>query len=276
MTTKEAIRAAILREPDTDLHRLALADWIDENEAGHLTCHICGGKGGWMSQYHKAGVEPYWCGCATCDSTGLEPDDAGFRAKGIRWMVANPQNSWVCLCKGSSEVPCRCCKTMGDEIKDIPRRRDGETHYVIRRGMVEEVRLSFAQWYGGECSRCDGGGELIGADRPFEYGVGDKALECPDCNGSGEISAIGPELVRQHPIKNLVILDKRPALTSWNPERWTWFGPHPVTRAPEPDVSRLPGHIWQMIRRVDYPSKAEADKELIRALLIWANNTQPS
>lgn len=38
----------------------------------------------------------------------------------------------------------------------------------------------------GKCERCDGTGEAIGADRPFEWsGPGTYPGPCPECGGTG-------------------------------------------------------------------------------------------
>lgn len=144
MTDGDAIRAAVLTHPGEDTPRLLYADWLQE-QASAVTCHICGGKGGWDSQYHGRGYAPHWCRCATCEGTGLEPDAVGSRAKGMRWMLSSPKNSWVCLCNYSTR-PCNVCVSMGDEVADIPRRTDGETHYVVNRGFVSEVRCTGESW----------------------------------------------------------------------------------------------------------------------------------
>ncbi|WP_439627512.1 TIGR02996 domain-containing protein [Gemmata sp.] len=70
------------------------------------------------------------------------------RAAHIRWAVANPQNSMVCLCgcKGREPNPCETCQLFGDEVAGIPQRTDGESHYVTNRGFVCEVRCSAADW----------------------------------------------------------------------------------------------------------------------------------
>jgi len=45
-----------------------------------------------------------------------------------------------------------------------------------------------------KCGRCDGGGERIGADRPFEFAPNAiEALRCPDCRGAGS-PAITPDV----------------------------------------------------------------------------------
>lgn len=137
MTDGEALRRAVLADPGDDTVRLAYADWLDE-QSNSVTCHICGSNGGWMSQYSNPSV---WRPCATCDGTGFEPDDVGHRARGIRWMCENPQNSWVCLC-WNGEPTCNVCKWMGDGVAGIPRLHNNSTHYVVHRGFVNEIRLT--------------------------------------------------------------------------------------------------------------------------------------
>lgn len=144
MDTGELLLKAVLEYPDEDTPRLAYADWLQE-QASAVTCHICGGKGGWDSIYHGRGHPPHWCRCSTCEGTGLEPDGVGYRVRGIRWMLSSPKNSWVCLCNFGKR-PCNPCEWLGESVADIPRRTDGETHYVVNRGFVSEVRCVAADW----------------------------------------------------------------------------------------------------------------------------------
>lgn len=67
----------------------------------------------------------------------------------IRWAVGAPQNHVVCLCgcKGRKPNPCEACQLFDDIVSNIPRRTDGESHYVAHRGFVCEVRLSPEDWY---------------------------------------------------------------------------------------------------------------------------------
>lgn len=145
MDTGELLLAAIREHPAEDTPRLEYADWLQEHgPAGVVICHICGGRGGWDSMYHGRASPGYWCRCATCEGSGREPDAVGCRVRGIKWMMENPQNCWVCLCNDGPPGSCNVCKWMGDEAASIPRRTDGNTHYVVHRGFVNEVRLSLA------------------------------------------------------------------------------------------------------------------------------------
>ncbi len=85
----------------------------------------------------------------------LDEKKGGDRGAGIRWMVGNPKESWVCLCgHHGTTAKCTTCVSMGPAVECIPRRGDGESHYVVRRGFVAEVRLTSEAFLGGPCQNC--------------------------------------------------------------------------------------------------------------------------
>jgi uncharacterized protein (TIGR02996 family) len=83
----------------------------------------------------------------------LEDNDQQEKAGYIRWALAHPNVTAVCLCVGLRDR-CFACTLYADQLHSIPRRKDNETHYVIQRGMVEEVRIAHDQW-------CDLGVRLV-------------------------------------------------------------------------------------------------------------------
>lgn len=133
MDTERSLLLAILDEPEDDLRREMYCDFLEE----------------------------------TGDPAKVN------RAEQIRWGLANPKCSWVCLCKRDGrdgvyvERTCSVCDNLPD-LCCIPTRGwadstapafttwgpDGtpttdsrvycnrETHFVARRGFVEEIRVS--------------------------------------------------------------------------------------------------------------------------------------
>ncbi len=113
MNTRSAMLRAILENPACDTARLVMADVLDE-------------------------------------------EGEGERAGHIRWAVRNSHYSAVCLCNPNLKaIPqplrerplCPYCVMMGDEISAIPRRTDGDTHYVMNRGFVCELRVLSADLF---------------------------------------------------------------------------------------------------------------------------------
>ncbi len=143
MSDGDALRRAILAFPNEDAPRLIYADYLDEF-AGSVPCPAC------LLAEPDEGDEPHPADipCPTCRGSRCVPDGRADRAAHIRWACANPQNSVVCLCgcRGQLPNPCETCALFGDEIADIPRRDDGETHYVANRGLVSEVRCGGNVW----------------------------------------------------------------------------------------------------------------------------------
>lgn len=143
----------------------------------------------------------------------LDEQGEAERAEGIRWMLANPNNSWVCLCnlKGPGQI-CPICATVPG-CSWIPKRNPAlvfqESPYVVQRGFVSEVRLTLAAFVGGACPEI----------RHALAGGIDHGAHCLTCNGTGRIEGAA-KLFRMFPIQRMVLTDREPTERSG---LWYWF-----------------------------------------------------
>lgn len=141
---RAALLRAICEHPAEDTPRLVYADWLDEH-AEETACGAC--DFGWLPKTGTpdAGMVSR---CPACRGTGRVSNGYAARAAHIRWAIANPRNSAVCLCgcRWREPNPCEMCRMMGAEVASIPRCPDGGTHYVLNRGFVREVRLTGDSW----------------------------------------------------------------------------------------------------------------------------------
>lgn len=145
MDTDEAgLRRSILENPADDTVRLAYADHLDETDERE-GCGRCPQP----KRYPRINAVVL-LPCLICEGVGTVPGRRARRAAHIRWAVRNPHNSAVCLCgvRPENEIPCEVCRLLGEEVLDIPKRTDGETHYVANRGFVSEIRCTLAGAFG--------------------------------------------------------------------------------------------------------------------------------
>lgn len=179
MNDREALERAILLEPGEDTPRLAYADWLDEHG-----------------------------------------DAAGRRwAESIRWMIARPENSWVCLCAaGKVCTPCRLVPGAGD----IPKRTDrvGETPYVVHRGFVSEWRGTCGQFLGGPCGKCGGRGRVWPGHRAVPTTA---RVPCPDCRGTGTTPGLAAAIFAAHPVRVVRLVGRKPGGAHGPADRAGWY-----------------------------------------------------
>jgi uncharacterized protein (TIGR02996 family) len=166
MTDADAFLRAIIGAPDDDLPRLVYADWLDERGEGERADRIRHGCNNPDARYSCWGDE----------SVGL-----------------------IC-CEAS---PCPLCDDLHGE--GVPWSLLGESRYVVRRGFVAEVTLSWEDWTAHhaailaacpirrvnrrtECKYCIGRGRSTAVEG---------RQPCPTCQGAGKLDGWrGDGLVR--------------------------------------------------------------------------------
>ncbi len=239
MTTNEALLANILANPNDDLPRLVLADWLEENgqaeRAEFIRVSVWGD-----GAPKRAGTEDVsyrqWQQWRTRERELLEKHHrefflppSGFSPTTM--TTSGPQDGSLCWI--ASNEP-------GVLI-----------NFTVRRGFVAEIHCRLADWCGVECRRCRGDGHFLHWDMASD--TTRRGHDCPACSGTGRTPGIGPRLVREHPVERVVLTDREPLPVhlsggyrppSWSPER---FGHR----------NELPGWLLELVRAADMNDVAE-------------------
>lgn len=88
------------------------------------------------------------------------------------------------------------------------------THYLYRRGFVDEIVCPDRWWTGEVCEACDGTGR--------DAGLADDDWSCKACSRTGFVGCHGADLVAAHPVSRVTLTNCRPGLnTSTAGVRWT-------------------------------------------------------
>ncbi len=235
-----AIHAAILREPGCDLHRLAFADYLDEQgdhnraEFIRVQCEIAwlesaaGGEHPNMLNHPNA---LYRQGqCFQCDKTTA----LGVRERDL-WGVVDRAIIPVGFAGHYGFTP------------DAPNIQVA----IFRRGFVDEVRLSCAAFVGERCAMCDGAGSRT---VPGGHGDTDTVL-CAACNpddydrmcgrrhpDAGRTPGLARAIFAAHPVTRVVLVDTTPGhdanVYTWERDR------HNGDRSP----ATLPPDLWEYVQ----------------------------
>jgi uncharacterized protein (TIGR02996 family) len=104
---------------------------------------------------------------------------------------------------------------------------DGKGCVTVRSGFPAELRVSMAEFLGGECERCDRTGQAEtwdGRVPVIRYEV------CPACHGTGRTPGLAEVAAeRWWPITRVVLADREPVLVDGDPAhdefvgRWIWW-----------------------------------------------------
>ncbi len=172
MEVGDAIMARILAEPHEDHHRLAFADWLDENEGGDRAEFI-------RVQVALARTEL---------NARNHRDTADLRHR-ERHLIQESGYGWCDLPgyktdggkKDGTTVAVRYSGRSGVPWQDVG--------LTFRRGFVDEIRLSAAA--------------LLG--RPW---VANSA--CPACDGKGTTPGLARAIFAAHPVTRVVLTDRGP------------------------------------------------------------------
>lgn len=132
---------------------------------------------------------------------------------------------------------------------------------VFRRGFIDEVRCTLAEWYGGDCG--NGCQQLI---RPTssrrQWMVYDSACPdsrwsvCPVCCGTGRIAGVGPTVVACQPVTKVVVTDAAIHQSGGNDTYYVG------------GLGVFPRKYWSRLEGL--PSRAAALAALSAALIAWA------
>lgn len=300
MTTREGLMAATLAAPDDDIPRLVFADWLEENgeadraEFIRVQCEIEKHKPetvnyvrngrykredavrlDWrLVALHDREMQLLWAKHHEYDSANWElwchaeareEDGTPCCANGRGGMSVTPHGS-IGLGEGSNSCVVPFSFTEAGPPYDSHGR---QVVQYFRRGFVSEIRCTFDGWCGERCLTCGGGGH--DPYRVYESNRG----TCPECNGTGLTTGIGPAVVRSHPVKLVVLTDREPESDSFG-WWWNWNG-HGM-------ASSLPDAIWHRVSSIHengvrvgtlYATRELAVAALSAALIQWAKSVTP-
>lgn len=124
----------------------------------------------------------------------------------------------------------------------------------VIKGFVSEIECrALQEWTGVACRKCDGYGRFV------DY-LGGEQPECHRCGGTGRLFYFGRQLVREHPLARVTVLDKEPytdrfvgtpaaahladVVQSTNSSGYWWV--HEATAGRQLDMRRhhLPPFLW--------------------------------
>lgn len=233
-----ALLAAILANPDDNLPRLVLADWLQEHgedERAELiriecemarspdraACDRC--RKAWSRRlFSSYPVEMGWCD--------------NCRTSGPFWPDVERS---LALRRRRVDLRCRWQRPWTDADE-----RAGLNAYSSR-GFVTRVSAPLAVLIGGECDRCL-------RSRHLNWHDG-RVFLCPTCHGTGRTAGVLPALVRREPVELVTVTDLEPPGST----RTRW---------------ELPYDVFAMLKGDCFSSEAEAMDAASAALLAWARS----
>ncbi len=175
--------AAIIADPEEDVHRLAYADWLEEHGEPERGAFI-----------------------------RVQVELACLEVKLLALPVPGPRQLTDCFSALRRRERELLPQTLDrpDWIPDVvllatKETRIGQGHrgaIQFRRGFVARVDCTLADWCGAECGAC--GGDGIGET---DTGGNIQQYHCPDCHGTGCVGGHGPDLVRCCPLEWVTLTD---------------------------------------------------------------------
>ena len=191
MSDYDALLRGVLADPASDLPRLVLADYLEENGQGDR-------------------AEFVRLSCEVASAPACLTPSAGSGGKPCR--ECRPRRKKDCL------PWCESCSRRGDaETRSLALLRTHQPAWtpprvaacVWSRGLAHEVRLTLAQFVGGPCVGCDVG---PGVRRYATHGGDWTEGECNECRGTGRVVGCAEAMFREHPVTRVVLADREPML----------------------------------------------------------------
>lgn len=281
MTTHDALLAAVLAAPNDDLPRLVFADHL-EGELGQPE----------RAEFIRVQVELaklHQKPCSVASGAWIGPLRSG-RGHVAEWPNSPPGRCAMPLNELGGGL-CRKCEAIPrlqrreQELihADAPRPNglkwsaweswlgfnrvrcpDGMNWF--RRGFVSEVRCTLAEWYSGVQCSCG-------------FGL-QQTYDCRRCGGVGRFAAIGPPVVRSHPVTRVVLTDREPSQYTGvgiRGDSWYWctaYGDtmHLADRIPPAIAAFLVGCFRERDGVYQYHTREAAGNALSAALILWAKS----
>lgn len=271
MTDGDNLLRNILKNPEDDIVRLVYADWLDENDqpeyAEFIRTQIELNKGcDWQT---LNGLGYHWCPRCLYSP---DPRSTWQKTYGPDNMVNTCRECSVTRKRNNDLWNAHSGEWFGDKSPaPLPGElgwavnagedgayiravfSGGKGRYVIRRGFVDEVRLSLLSMFGGYCRSCDGVGDDAG--RAEQY------TECTWCKGTGDLAGVAKELFARQPISKVTLIDRVPHRPQWlvpglpeSSEEWLWLKYRDEMWEPQ-DYDHvqqlLPADLWDALQDYD-------------------------
>lgn len=155
-----------------------------------------------------------------------EPGEESHRLVFADWLEERGGEGWAYLIRHGGDAPTVCPEGMSADVCVYPGPAAG-THYtvklaegirgvsfVVRKGFVDEVRLSCSSFCGGPCAWC----RNVEHNYPTEKQAAVYA-HCPDCSGTGTTPGLARAIFAAHPVVSVVCTDKHSENLGYG---WAW------------------------------------------------------
>lgn len=234
MTDEQALLAAVLSNPDEDTPRLVLADWWDDH-GQHDRAEFC------RTQIKLATLPP-------CDSHCRDRID--YRCEGCEQGEHLRVRERELLARNLNAMsPTGLSYSAGDGhtfTYGFRWPRDGGASIpnpvIVRRGFVEEITCTLADFAGGECGRCGGRGVYAQQRGLLAF----EPRECPTCSGTGRTAGAAGGLFAAHPVSRVRLTDKFPFRYDGSTLR-VWYRESGDPRRTHAEQSRLPDELFDAL-----------------------------
>jgi uncharacterized protein (TIGR02996 family) len=249
--------AAVIAAPESDLPRLVMADWLDEN-----------------NECKRAEFIRLQCELTKMLNGDDEPNEDSIPAMNWAWdqfevrrntLLEREEVLWGSW-PDTDDIRGRFHKQFGEGWMILPAAwgtyDNGGRLARVQRGFVCEIHCTLADWCGGYCWRCND----ISKHYP-ESMQAEMFAACPICHGTGRMLAIGPKIVRENPVLTVWLKDREPAMSRHG---WSWYGESSNSN----DPARLPDKIWSLLPHVDYQTVGLAYAALSTSAILWAKNEE--
>jgi uncharacterized protein (TIGR02996 family) len=150
-----------------------------------------------------------------------EPSDVQ-RAAFVRWQIRTGPviSDWCSVHDARRPITFEMYENCPQGNADQDQPPTPVIRFIWRRGFIRSVFCRLDEWRGGPCPECEGGRR-----GPWFVGnlEGGEVVYCSTCKGSGRTPALGPALVRQHPVERVTITDREPQSSVQFPRLFRWF-----------------------------------------------------
>jgi uncharacterized protein (TIGR02996 family) len=247
---RTALLRAVVEDPGDVASRLVYSDWLDDHGEGERAEFIrvqCE-----LAEMHTEED----CGCSDCrkrQALRRREQDLLLHLWGIGQLTQGLPGVQFLTHRDNERLLAMSVKGRLLQLQ-------------FRRGFVEVVSCTLADWCGGMCTKCGGNGEL---------GLNGQIVICPVCHGTGRVGGHGPAVVMTQPIRKVRLTDKFPEQHSHvGGVNYSWY-----SMGFNDDRATIPVEVLDCLKggrpglsahRIAYDTEANAQVALSAGLVIWA------